>query len=105
MLIARALSTQPHVLLLDEPFTGLDAPNTESLLELFEELSQRGKSIVMSTHNLAEAAHSCHRLVLFNGTVIADDSASHLLHQTDPWTQTFGVRAGSPLLSAIGVTA
>ena len=86
VLIARALATQPDVLLLDEPFTGLDAPNTESLLELFEELSQRGKSIVMSTHNLAEAAHSCHRLVLFNGTVIADDSASLLLNQIEPWT-------------------
>ena len=105
VLIARALATQPHVLLLDEPFTGLDAPNTESLLELFEELSQRGKSIVMSTHNLAEAAHSCHRLILFNGTVIADDSASLLLNQIKPWTRTFGVRAGSPLLSAIGVSA
>ena len=105
VLIARALATEPDVLLLDEPFTGLDAPNTESLLELFEELSQRGKSIVMSTHNLAEAAHSCHRLVLFNGTVIADDSASLLLNQIEPWTRSFGVRAGSPLLSAIGVTA
>ncbi len=105
VLIARALATEPDVLLLDEPFTGLDAPNTESLLELFEELSHRGTSIIMSTHNLSEAAHSCHRLILFNGTVVADDSASHLLHQTDPWTQTFGVRAGSPLLSAIGVTA
>ena len=105
VLIARALATQPDVLLLDEPFTGLDAPNTESLLELFEKLSQRGKSIVMSTHNLAEAAHSCHRLVLFNGTVIADDSASLLLNQIEPWTRSFGVRAGSPLLSAIGVSA
>ena len=105
VLIARALATEPDVLLLDEPFTGLDAPNTESLLELFEELSQRGKSIVMSTHNLAEAAHSCHRLILFNGTVIADDSASLLLNQIEPWTRTFGVRAGSPLLSAIGVSA
>lgn len=105
VLIARALATQPHVLLLDEPFTGLDAPNTESLLELFEELSHRGTSIIMSTHNLSEAAHSCHRLILFNGTVVADDSASRLLRQTDPWTHTFGVRAGSPLLSSIGVSA
>ena len=103
--LARALARRPGVLLLDEPFTGLDAPNTESLLELFEELSHRGTSIIMSTHNLSEAAHSCHRLILFNGTVVADDSASRLLRQTDPWTHTFGVRAGSPLLSAIGVTA
>ena len=103
--LAQALASEADVLLLDEPFTGLDAPNTESLLELFEELSHRGTSIIMSTHNLSEAAHSCHRLILFNGTVIADDSASRLLRQTDPWTHTFGVRAGSPLLSAIGVSA
>mgnify|MGYP002652282457 CR=1 FL=1 len=103
--LARLLIDDPDVLLLDEPFTGLDAPNTESLLELFEELSHRGTSIIMSTHNLSEAAHSCHRLILFNGTVVADDSASRLLRQTDPWTHTFGVRAGSPLLSSIGVSA
>jgi len=78
VLIARALAIQPEVLLLDEPFTGLDAPNTEALLELFAELAEQGKSIVMSTHNLSEAAHTCKRLVLFNRTVIADGPAEEL---------------------------
>ncbi|MBK4146891.1 anchored repeat-type ABC transporter ATP-binding subunit [Corynebacterium macginleyi] len=105
VLLARALAIQPEVLLLDEPFTGLDAPNTEVLLELFAELAAQGKSIVMSTHNLSEAAHTCKRLVLFNRTVIADGPAAELLAEKDPWTRAFGVSASSPLLAAIGVSA
>lgn len=72
VLIARALACEPEVLLLDEPFTGLDAPNTEELLLLFDTLTAEGTSVVMSTHNLSEAAHSCSRLVLFNRGIIAD---------------------------------
>lgn len=105
VLIARALATEPQVLLLDEPFTGLDAPSTETLLALFAELSAAGTAIVMSTHNLAEAAHTCQRLVLFNAGIVADAPAEHLLTQTAPWTRAFGVSANSPLLSAIGVGA
>ncbi|QPK80065.1 anchored repeat-type ABC transporter ATP-binding subunit [Corynebacterium lizhenjunii] len=103
VLIARALATRPGVLLLDEPFTGLDAPNSEALLALFAGLSAQGKSVLMSTHNLAEAAHSCPRLVLFNRTIIADAPASDLLANPAPWEATFGVAADSPLLGAIGV--
>ncbi|PIS61125.1 ABC transporter ATP-binding protein [Corynebacterium striatum] len=105
VLIARALATEPEVLLLDEPFTGLDAPNTEELLFLFDRLCHQGTSIVMSTHNLAEAAHSCHRLVLFNRGVVADGPAELVLGDAASWVATFGVQADSPLLSAIGVAA
>ena len=72
VLSARALACEPEVLLLDEPFTGLDAPNTEELLLLFDTLTAEGTSVVMSTHKLSEAAHSCSRLVLFNRGIIAD---------------------------------
>ncbi|WKD58931.1 anchored repeat-type ABC transporter ATP-binding subunit [Corynebacterium caspium] len=102
VLIARALATDPELLLLDEPFTGLDAPNTESLLELFQGFAAAGRSVLMSTHNLAEAAHSCQRLVLFRGTVIADGPAAEIRSTTQPWVDTFGVSANSPLLAAIG---
>lgn len=102
VLIARALAIDPQLLLLDEPFTGLDAPNTEALLGLFETFAQQGRSVVMSTHNLAEAAHSCQRLVLFNGHIVADEPAATLRQQTQPWVDTFGVSAESPLLAAIG---
>ena len=105
VLIARALATEPEVLLLDEPFTGLDAPNTEELLFLFDELTAQGTSVVMSTHNLSEAAHSCSRLVLFNRGIVADGPAAELRRTPQPWSDTFGVSTSSPLLSAIGVAA
>ena len=105
VLIARALACEPEVLLLDEPFTGLDAPNTEELLLLFDKLTADGTSVVMSTHNLSEAAHSCSRLVLFNRGIIADGPAETLRMTSQPWSDTFGVSASSPLLSAIGVAA
>ncbi|MTD90442.1 anchored repeat-type ABC transporter ATP-binding subunit [Corynebacterium hiratae] len=105
VLIARALACEPEVLLLDEPFTGLDAPNTEELLTLFQKLTDQGSSVVMSTHNLSEAAHSCSRLVLFNRGIVADGPAEDLRLTPQPWSETFGVSASSPLLSAIGVAA
>lgn len=105
VLIARVLACEPEVLLLDEPFTGLDAPNTEELLLLFDTLTAEGTSVVMSTHNLSEAAHSCSRLVLFNRGIIADGPAEMLRMTSQPWSDTFGVSASSPLLSAIGVAA
>ena len=59
----------------------------------------------MSTHNLAEAAHTCQRLVLFNKEITADGPAEQVLGDAAAWTATFGVSTDSPLLSAIGVAA
>ena len=105
VLLARALATRPEVLFLDEPFTGLDAPNTEGLLDLFAHLSSQGTSIVMSSHNLAEAVHTCHRVVLFNKGIMADGPADEIRANPQIWSETFAVAPSSPLLSAIGVGA
>lgn len=75
------------------------------MLLLFDRLAAGGTSILMSTHNLSEAAHSCQRLVLFNRGVIADGPAEDLRARPEPWVTAFGVSADSPLLSAIGVAA
>ncbi len=53
--IARALAQEAHVLLLDEPFTGLDRPAQESLERLFHELTQEGRLLIASHHDLATA--------------------------------------------------
>lgn len=107
VIIARALATNPSALLLDEPFTGLDAPNADILLRLFTDLAAAGTAIVMSTHNLAEAVHTCPRLILINGAhtpaVIANAPSSQLLTDPQPWVTTFGVDATSPLLRSIGI--
>jgi ABC-type Mn2+/Zn2+ transport system ATPase subunit len=50
--IARALAQEAHVLLLDEPFTGLDKPAQETLTQLFRELTQEGRLLIASHHDL-----------------------------------------------------
>jgi ABC-type Mn2+/Zn2+ transport system ATPase subunit len=50
--IARALAQEAHVLLLDEPFTGLDKPAQEALSQLFRELTKEGRLLIASHHDL-----------------------------------------------------
>lgn len=100
VLVARALVRRPKVLLLDEPFTGLDIPSTESLLALFRTLVDEGISIVMSTHNIVEAVDSCDRLVLFNGGVVADGTPE-TLSDPQPWMDTFHVERDSRWLRSL----
>ena len=73
--LARALVQEPLVLLLDEPFTGVDAANRVLLHELIEELAHTGVIVLMATHDLDEVATTCssicclnHRLVAFGPT-------------------------------------
>jgi manganese/iron transport system ATP-binding protein len=104
VLIARALATRPSVLLLDEPFTGVDMPTQEQLTELFIELSGAGTTLVMTTHDLAQAMATADRVCLVNRTVIADSTPQQL---RDPamWMQTFGISGSSPLLRIVGADA
>jgi len=101
VLVARALALQPAVLLLDEPFTGLDVPTQELLTDLFSSLAAEGKAVVMTTHDLVAAMHACHRLLLVNRTVVADARPDELT-AVDAWQTTFGVRDSSPLLTSVG---
>lgn len=102
VLVARALVRDPQLLLLDEPFTGLDIPSQDLLTQLFQELCTEGRAVIMSTHDLLSAMHDCSRLVLLNRTVQADGKPAELRHP-DPWMRAFGVRAEHPLLTALGV--
>lgn len=63
VLLARALATDPQLLLLDEPFTGVDTPTQKMLNELYLELAAEGLTIVMSTHDILGAHETCHRMV------------------------------------------
>lgn len=67
-ILARALVAAPQLLLLDEPFNGLDRENRDALLELVRELRQEGRTIVVSTHDLEIAQRACtHVLLLASG--------------------------------------
>ncbi|MBO1902965.1 anchored repeat-type ABC transporter ATP-binding subunit [Leucobacter weissii] len=104
VLVARALALRPSLLLLDEPFTGLDMPTQELLLELFDGLAAEGRAVLMSTHDLSGAMHQCSRLCLINRTVIADAPPAEL-QDAEVWMRAFGVRADNPVLRVLGVAA
>lgn len=102
VMIARALARHPGLLLLDEPFTGLDMPTQELLTGLFAELAAEGTTLLMSTHDLTHAIVACDRLTLLNKEVIATGHPD-TLRQPDLWMRTFDVSASSPLLKQVGM--
>ena len=104
VLVARALALDPRILLLDEPFTGLDVPTQEHLTELFRELADVERAVIMTNHDLVGAVHACDRLCLLNRTVVASGTPAELAGP-EPWMAAFGVSAGSPLLMAIAQVA
>lgn len=70
-LLARALAGEPEILLLDEPFNGLDQPNREALTETVRSLKKRGVAVLLSTHDLELARQVCDSVLLINGTQLA----------------------------------
>jgi manganese/iron transport system ATP-binding protein len=67
VLVARALAAQPRLLLLDEPFNGVDAISQESILRVLGELSDAGTAVVLSTHDLTVARRVGDLVCLLNG--------------------------------------
>lgn len=67
-ILARALVADPSLLLLDEPFNGLDRENRGTLLALVRELREEGRTVIVSTHDLEIAQQACtHALLLSAG--------------------------------------
>jgi ABC-type Mn2+/Zn2+ transport system ATPase subunit len=69
--LARALAQQATILLLDEPFAGVDATTERSMITLLRELQQQGHTILISTHDLAAVPSFCDQVILINRTMIA----------------------------------
>ncbi len=70
--LARALLSDGSIYLLDEPFTGIDAPTQKLISDLFEQLCRSGKTVIAATHDLEHASRTSDRIVLINRKVIAD---------------------------------
>lgn len=105
VLVARALVLEADLLLLDEPFTGLDLPAQEMLSVLFADLAHEGRAVLMTTHDLLGALDGCDRLALLNRTVVASGAPHSLAADPDPWMRTFEVGPGSGLLRLLEVVA
>ena len=67
--VARALITEPEIILADEPTGALDSKASDSLLRLFAEINARGQTIVMVTHSVKAASHAGRVLFLRDGQV------------------------------------
>ncbi|MGA2889807.1 MAG: ABC transporter ATP-binding protein [Terracidiphilus sp.] len=79
VLIAAALLHNPDLVLLDEPFSGLDVGTALILRGLTQELAARGKVVLFSSHELDTVERVCsHVIILHRGKVVADDSIAHL---------------------------
>lgn len=69
--LARALAQDGRVILLDEPFTGVDVKTEEAIIELLRALRKEGRVMLVSTHNLGSVPEFCDRTVLLKNTVLA----------------------------------
>jgi len=69
--LARALAQEGQVILLDEPFTGVDVNTEEQIVALLKALRDEGRIMLVSTHNLGSVPEFCDRAVFVKGTVIA----------------------------------
>jgi ABC-2 type transport system ATP-binding protein len=79
VLLSAALLHNPDLILLDEPFSGLDVPTSLVLREVIQELAARGKVVLFSSHELETVERVCsHVVILHHGKVVADDSIERL---------------------------
>src|SRR5215468_426452 len=79
ILLSAALLHNPDLILLDEPFSGLDVASALVMRSLIRELASRGKVVLFSSHELEIVERVCsHVVILHRGKVVADDSIEHL---------------------------
>ncbi len=76
--LARALAQDARVILLDEPFTGVDVSTEEEITKLLGELRDEGRVMLVSTHNLGSVPEFCDRTILVKGTVLAHGLTSEV---------------------------
>ena len=87
--LARALAQRGRVILLDEPFTGVDVNTESAIIGLLRELRAAGHIMIVSTHNLGSVPEFCDHVVLINRTVLAAGPIAEVFTQEN-LMRTFG---------------
>jgi len=77
--IARALACDPPLLVADEPTGNLDSKSANTIIDLFEELSRRGKTILMVTHDPSLTSRTTRNIIIADGKLIADSRRGPLV--------------------------
>lgn len=93
--LARALAQEGRVILLDEPFTGVDVKTEKSIINLLLQLRDEGHTVLVSTHDLASISTFCDRVILLNQTILAAGTTAETFTEEN-LSMTFG---GLPLSS------
>jgi ABC-type Mn2+/Zn2+ transport system ATPase subunit len=91
--LARALAQQGNILLLDEPFTGVDIKTEKAMIDLLLTLREEGHTILISTHDLSSITTFCDRAVLINRTILAYGETSEVF-TAENLSRTFGGSVG-----------
>jgi manganese/iron transport system ATP-binding protein len=81
--LARALAQEGQVILLDEPFTGVDVTTEDAIVALLKELRDEGRVLLISTHNLGSVPDFCDRAVLINRRVLAAGPTAEVFTQAN----------------------
>ena len=82
--LAQALINDPELIILDEPTSGLDPIGCRQVKDLMLALAKRGKTIILSSHLLADVEDVCDRIaILYNGSIKAQGSVRQLLEKQD----------------------
>ena len=90
---ARALAQQARVLLLDEPFAGVDIKTEKMMVDLLMELRQMDHTILVSTHDLASVTTFCNQVVLINRSILAYGNTDEVFTEEN-LSRTFGGSVG-----------
>lgn len=81
--LARALAQEGRIILLDEPFTGVDVKTEAAIIALMRELRANGHLMLVSTHNLGSVPDFCDQVVLVNRTVLASGPTAEVFTQAN----------------------
>lgn len=87
--LARALAQDARVILLDEPFTGVDVQTEQAIIALLRSLRDEGRVMLVSTHNLGSVPEFCDRTVLVKGTILAHGPTAETFTEAN-LEKTFG---------------
>jgi ABC-2 type transport system ATP-binding protein len=97
-----AIVSKPRLLILDEPFSGLDPVNTDALREAVLDLRRQGTTIVFSTHDMSTAEQLCDRIcMIFKGSKVLDGTLEEI--QSKYGQDTVRVRTGGGLAALSGM--
>ncbi|MGF1491010.1 MAG: metal ABC transporter ATP-binding protein [Microcoleaceae cyanobacterium] len=94
--LARALAQEGKVILLDEPFTGVDVKTEKRMIDLLLQLRDEEHTILISTHDLASISTFCDRTILLNRTVLTTGKTEEIL-TPENLSMTFGGLPVMPL--------